>query len=58
MKACETTVPLTALANAIAASLIEDEVTYLAAIFAQLGETLATIAVCRGLANREEEEKK
>ena len=40
------------------ASLTEDEVTYLVAIFVQLGETLATIAACRGLANREEEEKK
>lgn len=44
MNACETTASITALANVIACKLSNDELTLLAAIFVQLGDTLATIA--------------
>jgi len=44
MNSCELTVSVTAIANAIANKLSIEETTLLAAIFVQLGDTLATIA--------------
>lgn len=49
MNACELTASVTAAANAIACKLSNDELTLLAAILVQLGDTLATIATQRGL---------
>ena len=47
MNALEITVAVTALANAIALDLNNDELAVLASIFVQLGDTLATIAAVR-----------
>ena len=44
-----TTASVTALANVIACNLTIDEITLLATIFVQLGDTLATIATSREL---------
>lgn len=44
MSSLELTSAVTALANAIACKLTVDEIAFLASIFAQLGDTLATIA--------------
>ena len=49
MNSLGTTASVTALANVIACNLTIDEITLLAAIFVQLGDTLATIATSRGL---------
>lgn len=45
MNSCELTASITAIANAIACNLSNSEITLLAAILVQLGDTLATIAV-------------
>ncbi|MCD7742076.1 MAG: hypothetical protein LUI06_07730 [Ruminococcus sp.] len=47
MNPCELTAAVTAIANAIAASLNDSELEVAAAVFTQLGDTLATIAVSR-----------
>ena len=47
MKTCELTTAVTALANAIACGLSETELALTAAIFVQIGDTLATIAAQR-----------
>ncbi|MDY4413910.1 MAG: DUF6774 domain-containing protein [Ruminococcus sp.] len=47
-----TTFSVTALANAIACKLNDDEVGLLAVIFIQLGDTLETIAVQRALCGK------
>ena len=44
MNSLELTTTITALANAIACDLNIDELTLLASIFVQLGDTLATIS--------------
>ena len=49
MNACELTATVTALANALACRLSDDELTLLSAVLVQLGDTLATIATQRGL---------
>lgn len=49
MKALELTSAITALANAIACNLTLDEITLIAGIFVQLGDTLATIAARENL---------
>jgi dolichol kinase len=49
MGSLELTGAITAIAGAISSGLSVDEITLLAAIFVQLGDTLATIAVARGL---------
>ncbi|MGM9605241.1 MAG: DUF6774 domain-containing protein [Faecousia sp.] len=49
MNPCELTASVTALANALACRLNEDELSLLAAVLTQLGDTLATIAVQRGI---------
>lgn len=44
MNSLELTTTVTALANAIACKLTVDEITLLASVLVQLGDTLATIA--------------
>ena len=47
MNALELTSSITALANAIACQISDDELDLLAAVFTQLGDSLATISVQR-----------
>ena len=49
MNPCELTASVTAIANAIACRLSNDELTLLAAALVQLGDTLATIATQRAI---------
>ena len=51
LNACTLTAALTATANTLACGLDYDELAVLAAMFTQLGDTLALIAVQRGLCN-------
>ncbi len=53
MNPCELSATITALANGIACGKTADELTLLAAVFVQLGDTLATIAVGQSLCNEE-----
>ena len=54
MNACEFSMSITALANAIAKNYDEAQVAVLSAAFTQLGDTLVTIAARQALcANRE-----
>ena len=49
MNSLELTSTVTAIANAIACKLTDDETSLLSAILVQLGDTLATISVQRSL---------
>ena len=49
MNSCQLTTSITAVANVIAPKLKTDELTLLAAILVQLGDTLATIATNRAI---------
>ena len=49
MHSCELTASITALANGISCNLNNDEITLLAAILVQLGDTLVTIATQRSI---------
>ncbi len=49
MNACELTASITALANAIACKLSNDELGLLASVLVQLGDTLVTIATQRNI---------
>ncbi len=49
MNPCELSMNITAIANAIAENLSEDDLAITAAVFTQLGDTLATIATSRAL---------
>ena len=49
MNPCELTASITAAANAVACRLSDDELTLLAAVLVQMGDTLATIATQRAL---------
>ena len=49
MKALKLTAAVTALANAVASSVSLGELTLMASLFVQLGDTLATIAAERAL---------
>ena len=49
MNALELTAAVTALANAIAQGLSDNELALLASLFVQLGDTLATVAARRAL---------
>lgn len=49
MNACELTASITAIANALACRLDNDDLTVLAAVLTQLGDTLATIATQRAI---------
>ena len=53
MNSCELTASITAVANALACKLTEDEITLLGAALTQLGDTLATIAAQRTLCDDE-----
>lgn len=55
MNSLELTSAITALANAVACNLTVDEITLLASVLVQLGDTLATIAAREGL--REDQNK-
>lgn len=52
MNALELTSAVTALANAIACKLTVEEITLLAGILVQLGDTLATIAAQESLCKK------
>ena len=52
MNSLEVTSAVTALANAIACQLTNDEVILLASILVQLGDTLVTIATWRDLCEK------
>ena len=52
MNSCELTVSVTALANVLAAGRSEEELSLLAAVLTQLGDTLATIAVQRSICGK------
>ena len=58
MNPLELTSAVTALANAIAYSLSPGEITLVAGIFVQLGDTLATIAAQQALCEERAEERK
>ncbi len=47
MDAAKVTAAITAAANLLAEAMTDDELALYAAVFAQLGDTLATIAVLR-----------
>ena len=51
MNSCELTASITALANAIACNLNTDEITLLASVLVQLGDTLVTITTQKNLCN-------
>ena len=53
MNSCELTASITAVANALACKLTEDEINLLGAALTQLGDTLATIAAQRSLCDDE-----
>lgn len=57
MNSCEITASVTAVANALACKLDNDELTLLASVLVQLGDTLVTIvtqrAICENMNNRE-----
>ena len=47
MNPCELTASITAVANALACKLNNDELTLLSSVLVQLGDTLATIAASK-----------
>lgn len=51
LNACTLTAAVTAAANSLACRMDDDELAVMAAMFTQLGDTLALIAVQRGLCN-------
>ena len=53
MNTCQLTASVTALANLIASKLTIEEITLLATIMVQLGDTLATIATQRVICEAE-----
>ena len=58
MNSIELTSAITAIANAMACRLSNDDVSLLAGIFVQLGDTLATIATQRSLCAESRKESK
>ena len=51
----EFTTFINTLANAITNNITDDELSILAAVFTQLGDTLATIALIKGLGSEDKE---
>ena len=49
MNGCELTTAITAIANSIACNATTEELTLLGVVLTQLGDTLTTIAVQRGI---------
>ena len=56
MNPCELTASVTAAANAVACKLSDDDLTLLAAVLVQLGDTLATIATQRAICENAKEQ--
>ena len=54
MNSCQLTASITALANVITCRLNIEEITLLAALFVQLGDTLATIATQKSICDGKE----
>ena len=54
MNSCELTASITALANVISCNFNNEELTLLATIFVQLGDTLATIVTQKSICNKNE----
>ena len=54
MNPCQLTASITAIANAISNNLSIEKTTLLAAVFVQLGDTLATIAAQRAISEQKE----
>lgn len=57
MNSCELTAGITALANGISCKLNNEELTLLAAVLVQLGDTLATIATSREICEKSNQNK-
>ena len=57
MNACELTAAVTAMANAMACELNDDELALIASILVQLGDTLVTIVTKRGLCESKKAER-
>lgn len=53
MNPCELTASITAIANALACRLTEEELNLLGVALTQLGDTLLTIATHRGICSKE-----
>ena len=53
MNSCELTASITAIANALACKLTEDQITLLGTALTQLGDTLLTIATQRSICCRD-----
>lgn len=54
MNGCEISAAVTAIANTLAGRLSDDQLDLAAAVFTQLGDTLATIAVSRSICEKTE----
>lgn len=52
MNSCELTASITAIANAISCRLSEEELTLLATVLVQLGDTLVTIVTQRSVCEK------
>lgn len=52
MNSCELTACITAIANALACRLNDDELSLLGSVLTQLGDTLITIATRRSICSR------
>ena len=57
MNSCELTASITAIANTVACRLNNDELTLLASILVQLGDTLVTIATQRSICEQKNQNK-
>ena len=57
MNSCELTAAITAIANSISCKLNNDELTLLASILVQLGDTLVTIATQRSICEKNNQDK-
>ena len=55
MNPCELSASISAVANAVACKLTDDELALLAAVLVQLGDTLATIATQRAICENAKE---
>ena len=55
MNSCHLTASITVVANAISGKLSTEEITLLAAVFVQLGDTLATIATQKSIYETEKD---
>lgn len=53
MNSCELTASVTALANALACKLSDDELSILAAVLVQLGDTIVTIVTQRSICDKQ-----